>query len=330
MTHLKLGQLKKVSLRAVWKSEASDFTPWLAQEENLAILSDVLDIELELAAQEKNVGPFRADILCKDTATGNWVLIENQVEKTDHIHLGQLLTYASGLKAVTIIWIAANFTDEHRSALDWLNEMTHEQINFFGLEIELWQIGDSDIAPKFNVVSRPNEWTRTGDTIKHGLEAGSLSGAGQVQYEFWSAFRDFMIKNKSVVRPVKPMAQNWLNFGIGRSNIYLGTFLNTRDNRMGVYLGTGGHNSKDFYHNLYKDRAAIEQEIGHPVEWLEKPGGIESHIRLQRTDIDHSNRQKWPEYHAWMLKELEAFDRVFRPRVKQIKLMGELSAADQQ
>jgi hypothetical protein len=118
---VELGKLERVDLRDIWTSEASDFTPWLARERNLEILGDTLGIELELEAQEKAVGPFRADILCKDIATDSWVLIENQLERTDHTHLGQLLTYASGLEAVTIVWIAARFTEEHRSTLDWLN-----------------------------------------------------------------------------------------------------------------------------------------------------------------------------------------------------------------
>jgi hypothetical protein len=132
-----LGRLERADLREVWLSEAGDFTPWLAREENVALLGDAIGLELEVEAQEKDVGPFRADILCKDTATANWVLVENQLERTDHGHLGQLLTYAAGLQAVTIVWIAQRFTEEHRAALDWLNEITDDRFNFFGLEIEL-------------------------------------------------------------------------------------------------------------------------------------------------------------------------------------------------
>jgi hypothetical protein len=145
-----LGRLEKVDLRLVWDSEAGSFTPWLSEESNIQLLGDTISLELEVEAREKNVGPFRADLLCKDTATGNWVVIENQLDTTDHKHLGQLLTYAAGLNAVTVVWVSANFTEEHRAALDWLNEITDERINFFGLEVELWRIGNSDVAPKFN------------------------------------------------------------------------------------------------------------------------------------------------------------------------------------
>ena len=143
-----LGRLERVDLRAVWVNEAGDFIPWLAQEENVELLGETLGLDLEVEAQEKNVGPFRADILCKDTATGAWVPIENQLERTDHSHLGQLLTYAAGLEAVTIVWVARAFTEEHRATLDWLNEISDERFNFFGLEVEVWRIGEFDARPE--------------------------------------------------------------------------------------------------------------------------------------------------------------------------------------
>lgn len=153
-----IGMLSRVNVRELWQHEASSFTPWLA--ENIDLLSDAIGIPLEVQAQEQAIGMFRADILAKNTLTGAWVLIENQIERTDHGHLGQLITYASGLQAVTIVWIASAFTEEHRAALDWLNEITSEQVTFFGLEIELWRIEESPVAPKLNVVCKPNNWKR--------------------------------------------------------------------------------------------------------------------------------------------------------------------------
>src|ERR1017187_4187913 len=163
-----LGKLERVDVRKVWASEAGGFTPWLAQEDNIALLGEAIHIDLEVEAQEKAVGPFRADILCKNTENDNWVLIENQLERTDHTHLGQLLTYAAGLDAVTIVWVSPNFTEEHRATLDWLNGITDQRFNFFGLEIEVWRIGDSPMAPKFNIVSKPNDWAKT---VKDGAQS---------------------------------------------------------------------------------------------------------------------------------------------------------------
>ena len=133
---MNLGRLEKITdLREVWKTEDKDFTPWLANEQNLGLLGETIHMDLELEAVEKYVGPFRADILCRNTDDNSHVLVENQVERTDHTHLGQLMTYAAGLDTVSIVWIAREFTDEHRAALDWLNEITGDKFNFFGLEI---------------------------------------------------------------------------------------------------------------------------------------------------------------------------------------------------
>src|SRR5215831_18862134 len=188
MTNKSLGRLERVELRDIWLSEASDFTPWLARKENLDILGETLGIDLELEAQERPVGPFRADILCKDIGTDRWVLIENQLERTDHVHLGQLLTYASGLEAVTIVWIAARFTEEHRSTLDWLNRITDESFRFFGLEVELWRIGTSPAAPKFNIVSKPNEWSHSVATAARVIDEAELSETRQLQQRYWTTF----------------------------------------------------------------------------------------------------------------------------------------------
>lgn len=128
---LRLGRLERHDLRAAWANEASDFTPWLARPENIALLGDALGPRLEVEAQEKAVGQFRADILCRDIDTERRVLIENQLERTNHVHLGQILTYAAGLEAFTIVWLAARFTEEHRAVLDWLNRGTHDGLHFF-------------------------------------------------------------------------------------------------------------------------------------------------------------------------------------------------------
>lgn len=132
-----LGKLEKVDLREGWETEAQDFTPWLARVENLEELGRAIGLELEVVAQEQHIGPYRADLVCKDAVTQGFVLIENQLEKTNHNHLGQILTYAAGLGAKTVVWVAERFTDDHRAALDWLNEITEEDYGFFALEIEI-------------------------------------------------------------------------------------------------------------------------------------------------------------------------------------------------
>jgi hypothetical protein len=214
-TKLPLSTLERVELRHAWERESEDFTPWLAQAENIEMLGEELGLDLEVEAQEKNVGLFRADILCKDTATGNWVLIENQLAKTDHVHLGQLLTYAAGLQAVTIVWVAERFCDEHRAALDWLNEITDDRFSFFGLEIELWRIGTSPVAPKFNIVSKPNDWTKGAGGTVQVVD----SPTGQLQLEYWTALREAAKQLKSFLKMQTPRPQAWSDVSLGRTNL---------------------------------------------------------------------------------------------------------------
>ncbi len=157
-----LGKLTKVKdLRKIWNNEARDFTPWLAQEENLEILSNEIGLDIELIETEAKIGSFNTDILAKDTYSDDIIIIENQLEQTDHDHLGKIITYASGHNANTIIWIVKEVREEHRQAIDWLNEHTDKDLNIFLIKIELWKIDDSSIAPKFNIISSPNNWTKT-------------------------------------------------------------------------------------------------------------------------------------------------------------------------
>ena len=308
-----LGRLIKVPLRDFWEGEASDFTPWLADEENIGLLGETIGVELEVEAQERSVGPFRADILCKDTVTDSWVLIENQLERTNHTHLGQLLTYAAGLDAVTVVWIAERFTEEHRAALDWLNEITDEGFSFFGLEIELWRIGDSPMAPKFNVVSHPNDWTKTVSRISPTKE---LTSTNQLYLEYWTGLRDVLEERNGIINPVKPLPQNWLGFGVGRSRFLLEATINNREKWICVDLTLRDPDAKPHFYLLERDKVDIEREIGAELEWDEKLGQKQSYISLSLYETDLEDRQDWNRQHQWLCEQLEKFHRVFSPRVK--------------
>jgi Domain of unknown function (DUF4268) len=319
-----LGRLQRVELRSAWTSEASDFTPWLAQSENLALLGKAIDIELELDSREKGVGPFRADILCKDTMSDGWVLIENQLERTDHSHLGQLITYAAGLDAFTMVWIAERFTDEHRAALDWLNERTDTTINLFGLEIELWQIGDSAIAPKFNMVCQPNGWSKT---IQRAAAAGGESSdLEQLRLRFWTAFRDYMESSKSFVKCQKPSIKHWTSHAIGRTGAHLNSIVSTWDpisNERGpgvrAELYLSGPNAKREFDVLQIDKDAIERNLGFPLVWRNPENKAMCRI-YSRLDGDFADEQQWPTQFQWLRERLEAMHRVFAPRVKTLKM----------
>jgi len=317
---LTLGSLSRVDLREAWASEAGDFTPWLARADNLRLLGDTIGFDLELEAQERSVGPFRADILCRDVATGSWVLIENQLERTDHIHLGQLLTYAAGLKAVTIVWIANPFTDEHRAALDWLNEITDHRFNFFGLEVELWRIGDSPPAPKFNVISKPNEWSRR---VTEGSD--DLTEGKSLQLSFWTGFRAFVEAQGSPITPTKPLPQNWMRISIGRSDFKLVAVVSLwsseaesyDENEIRAEFVVKGKFSKEHFARIKEDREAIEERLGYALTWDSRPEVIQSKAFVRRA-ANLGDEEGWPELFEWLLARLEDFHGVFAPRVRSL------------
>lgn len=307
-----LGRLSRVELRNVWSSESGNFTPWLAQDENLTLLGEAIGLDLELEATEKDVGIFRADIVCKDTVADAWVLIENQIEPTNHAHLGQLLTYAAGLNAVTIVWIAERIRDEHRAALDWLNEVTNENINFFGLEIELWQIGASMAAPKFNIVSQPNDWTRL--VSESRKEADEVTPVKQLQLEYWTAFREYLRQSGSFLKGRKPRPQHWYNFSIGRTGFRLTAFVNTREKRIGVQFTMYSPNAKSQYRFLEQQRAHLETTIGETLIWKEAVKyGI---ITLPISNADPTQKQQWENQHQQLRERLELFHRTFQPYLR--------------
>jgi hypothetical protein len=265
-----------------------------------------------LERTEQGVGPYRADIVCRDTATDTLVLIEIQLDCTDHRHLGQIFTYGAGLNAVTIVWIAAQFTDEHRAALDWLNEITNQDVNFFGLEIELWRIGGSPLAPKFNVVSKPNEWTKEIESSR------GLTPVQQLQLDYWHAFRDLAAAQSTIIKPRRPQPQADMDVAIGRSTFRLIASASTRDKWINVRLAMSGPNAKPHFHLLQESRQEIEDEVGAKLDWREMPGKKSSRVYLYRRNTDPTDRDDWPRQHAWLLEKLEAFHRAFAPRIKEL------------
>ncbi len=312
-----LGTLVRLDPRDSWVSESGSFTPWLAQAENLALLGQTIHLDLELEATEKDVGPFRADILCRD-GEGKWVVIENQLERTDHSHLGQLLTYAAGLKAVTVVWVAREFTDEHRAALDWLNENTKDAINFFGLEIELWRIGDSPPAAKFNVVCQPNDWSESASSAAKALAETALTPTKQLQLEYWTAFVKTVKANPGPLRTQKPLPQLWTTLPLGRANVYLTATASVQNKRLGAHVTLGGDHGKAFFKQLSSQKDSIEKAFGGPLEWRELPDNKESQVGVVWNDADPSDATSWPKQHESLRATLARLHQAFAPRVKQL------------
>lgn len=313
-----IGRLQRAPLREAWTSESGDFTPWLAQAENIALLGDAIGIELEVVGQEATVGPFRADLVARDTITGHYILIENQLERTDHTHLGQLITYGAGLDALTVVWIAGRFTDEHRAALDWLNRATREGFNFFGLEIELYRIGESPLAVKFNVVCQPNDWTRIVQGTSSGGAVTELTAVERLHLEFWTQFREFMEERDSPVRVNRPSKDHWTSVALGRSFFAAVAANNMRDGYSLVKLSLTGPDAKPHYRLLEsRHRPQIDQALAPlgPVEWRLLPNNQESQVSVKR-NTEPSNKATWPELNEWFATALETFRATFAPLVR--------------
>lgn len=226
-----LDKLKKVDLRDVWPHEALDFTKWLSEEPNLAILSSAVGIELELIETESSVGSFNVDIYAQEAGTGRKVIIENQLEDTNHDHLGKVITYAAGKGAEVVVWVVARARDEHRQAIEWLNQHTDSDFGFFLVEIELWSIGDSLPAPRFNVVEQPNEWTKA---IK--LSEG-LSETERVKLSYWTKYREVAQATPEFLRvfnPQKPSKDHWTTLSCGTSAYHIALLIDTQRGRIGI------------------------------------------------------------------------------------------------
>ena len=311
-----LKTLTPVDLSGVWETEPQHFTPWLAREENLALLGKALGIELELEAQEVNVGGFRADILCKNTVDDSWVLIENQLETTDHKHFGQILTYAAGLDASTVIWIAKAFRSEHCAMLDWQNRITDERYRFFGIEMKVWQIEDSARAIQFDVVSSPNDWVRGVSQNTQRAANQDLSETQQLMRKFWTGLREYMNDNGSSVNCPTPTTRSYLRFSIGRTNFFIQAWLTINKREIRIWLYLQGDNAEAHYHLLKEQQEEIHNEFGETLEWYELPESESSRICFNKGDTDPLDENDWLQQYEWFTAKLERFDQIFRPRIK--------------
>ena len=299
-----LGRLEKVNdLRSIWRHEALDFTKWLA--ENISQLADEIGIEINLLETEASVGGFNVDILADEENTGRKIVIENQLESTNHDHLGKLITYASGYNAQIIIWLVKDVREEHRQAVDWLNEHTDQDLNFFLIRLELWKIDDSPCAVKFQIVSRPNDWAKN---IKQTANNTSISNTQQLQLEFWNEFREFGKEKNARLKFRKPFPQHWydMSYGVPGSNITLTMNIQNKTVSCEIYI----HDSKQLFHHYESQREQIEKDLGYPLQWMELPTKKASRIRVFR-EIDVKEHKNWNAAYEWMLEQAQKFNVIF-------------------
>jgi len=295
-----LGKLNKMDLRDVWKHEASDFTNWLAMPENFQLLSEEIGLDMQVLKTEANVGNFSADILAEETNTGKKIIIENQLETTNHDHLGKLITYASGLEAHYIIWIFKEIRDEHRRAIDWLNEVTDEDLNIFAIKMELWKIGDSQPAPKFNVICSPNDWAKA---FKRNSNSQNLTDNNLIQLEFWKGFSDYISQQKTAFKPRKARPQHWYDLSIGSSQYHLSLSASVRNNFLRVEFLIP--NNKGLFKKLFLRQMEIEKLFGDSLNWWEMPDKKASSIAFRKENIDIKKKENIEEAYKWLLEHSE-------------------------
>ncbi len=306
-----LGKIKNVPLRNIWKNEALDFTPWLV--ENLNDLGQAVGLELEFEDKEVAVGPYSADILAKDTGTGQFVVIENQLEKTNHDHLGKCITYSSILDASAVIWVASEFTEEHKKALDWLNDHTLDDISFYGVKVELIQIDNSSPAIQFNIKSSPNEMVRQATKRK---DQGELTETRKLQFEFWTVYKEKLKQTGKIGSLQTPRPQYWFDVALGKSGINLSNTFNTWDNKIGVRVYIGNKEVENWlpYFEGHKER--IENEIGSKLEWNPNPENRDKVIVLTKS-YELKNRENWEEPIKWLVDQTIKFRNTFSKLIQE-------------
>ena len=306
-TMINLGKLKEIKdLRNIWPHEALDFTPWLAEEDNLALLANAVGLEITINETESSVGDFNVDIYATETGTDRKIIIENQLEDTNHDHLGKLITYASGKSADIVIWVVKRAREEHQSAIEWLNNHTDENIAFFLVEIKLYQIGSSDIAVKFEVVEKPNDWTKQ---IKRNT---SNSPTLQARYDYWVAFNDYVFQNNTFSKQFnkrKASTDHWMTMSVGSSACHISINQIRKDNLIVVewYISE----NKELFHKFYSHKKEIETEMNMKLDWRELPNKKASRILITHS-ANFEDKDNWSEQFDWIMDIALKMKKAFR------------------
>jgi hypothetical protein len=308
-----LAKLQKIDLRDIWSVEP-EFTNWLSQKENLELLSEEIGVDIKLIKTEANVGLFKVDILAEEESSGRKIIIENQLEDTNHDHLGKVITYASGYDAEIIVWVVRDIRDEHQRAIEWLNEHTDEKIGYFLIKIELWQIEGSNPAPKFEVLVAPNEWAKT---IKASPAGGDLSDTKLQQLDFWTKFKRFVKANDTHIRLRMPRPQHWYNISMGSSEAHIALTINSRENLLGceIYIDK----NKELFKFLQGRSGEIEKEIGEneKVEWIDAT--VASRIKIEKKVSDVFSQNEDENYFAWLYQKTILLQKFFGKHLREFK-----------
>lgn len=311
-----IGELEVVDIRKVWQHEAHNFTPWLLK--NSDKLGKLLGIDLELVASEHPVGGFSLDLIGHDSSTGDLVIVENQLEQSDHSHLGQLLTYSGGTDAVNIIWIATSFREEHRAALDWLNNRTDEKTRFFAVSIAAVRIGDSDVAPLFTLVARPNNWNKIVKAASAAVSNNDKSGA---YFEFWSQYLERLASEKPNWTNTNSVpTRSWISLRSGISAVTFGTNFSNQGLRSEVYFGSASTEVNEArFQAIYANKDEFEQRFGQPLSWETLEGKKASRIAFYWPNQKIDQLQDWEKFMDWFIDTQERLRSAAAPFIEQLK-----------
>lgn len=285
----KLGKLKEINVRDIWPHEQYNFSKWLASEENIQELGDALNLSLADIETEKFVGNYRCDIIGKDELTGKTVLIENQLEPTNHDHLGKIITYASGLDASVVVWIVESAREEHSSAIEWLNKHTSDELSFFLIEIHAYTIGDSKPAPYFKIIEQPNDFSRT---VKAVTKAGELTAAQENRLDFWNKFNEAIDNRGKPFNKHKASTDHWYNVAVGTSQCHLAIDLINKEHR--VRVGLWIPDNKDLFESLHEYKEEIEASCG-KLDWDKKDDKKATSICTYIYGLDFKKQDNYPE-----------------------------------
>ncbi len=305
------GEIKLVDIREIWKDEAKEFTPWLA--ENIGRLGEALGLELELQSTEAPVGGFALDILAHDLNRDRPVVIENQLSATDHDHLGKLLTYASGYDAGIIVWVAPEFRDEHRQALDWLNQHTDNNTDFFGITVELLKVDDSRPAFRFRPVAAPNEWRKE----RVGPIGGQPSARREAYRAFFQELVDELREQHQFTGARIAQPQSWYSFASGFSGItYSAAFVQNDRVRAEVYIDVGEESrNKEIFDRLARASTELEAQFGEKLAWERLDGKRACRVGVYRPGNIEMSPQELAEVRIWFVDRLLKLKKVFGPKL---------------
>jgi hypothetical protein len=298
-----LGRLSPVRARDVWPHEALDFTPWLLK--NVDVLSELLGMELVLEAAEHPVGGFSLDLIGRDVTDDSVVIIENQLEQSDHGHLGQIITYAAGTNPGTIVWLADSFRPEHRAAIDWLNERTDEHTRFFGVQIQVVRIGNSEPAPNFRLVAQPNDWEKAVRTLSAST-SGAVSERQTAYWDFWELFRTRVLtEHPSWTRSTGSTRSSWFGMSAGVRDVnWLAYFVTGRVSVQIEFVDSDPRVNLARLEMLQQHGEAIETHFGAVLSWEPREGQKGTRLAFYGELADVLDRDKWDEWIEWYIDVL--------------------------